>query len=531
MIALLAALAAPAFAQGAPDNWDFTLDGYFRTRGYIYSGFFPGQARPGTLMVSRARIQPGLNFEERAKFFMTVDAFDGVVWGDNQSVASTALFAGDPTVTGVDGQEMDPLELKRMWMEFKIPVGLFRVGRQGSNWGMGLLANEGNGFDDSFGENHYGSTYDRFIFATRPVTIAQTIAGKKNAREIPLVAAVGVDRLVEDPLIQYFGYDCDPEDPDDDARCAATDDHGTTEERDASQRSDLWWVDTQDDVWEMVYVLIYRGDGVKLGNTVGDVTAGVYAVNRRQQETDSNVLILDAYTKVEVAKILLEGEVLHIGGETRAITLASDDPEDPLYKKADIWGYVARGGYQDEVFTALLEHGYASGDSTPTDADFTGRPLHPDYNVGLILYEEVFARVTAEKWGDEAKGLWSNGGVYNSRYLFPQVRYRPLKNWELSGAFLVAWPDEPDGSRILCAEYDDVECVATPATAKTLGWEADFAVKHRWHDHVNFAVEAGYAHVTDRVPLDSVGLDYKVDAKGREVGNFFTLQSRIAYEF
>lgn len=377
MLAAAALLLVGSAHADAPDNWKFTLDGYYRTRGYIFGGMYEGQAKPGTLMMSRLRLQPQLNFEDRAKFFMMVDGLDGVVWGDNASLASTALFAGDPSATGYTGTEMDTLKLKRVWTEFKVPLGLVRVGRQGSNWGMGLLANEGNGFDDGFGENNFGSTYDRAIFATKPVTIAQTIMGKKGAPEVPLIAAVGVDRLVEDPLIEYYGYSCDPDDwPDGDPRCGQYEDHGSTSERDAENRTDSWWVDTQDDVWEMVYVLVYRGEGVSFGKeVVGDLTVGAYMVNRLEQETDSNVLIVDAYAKAEILGGYFEGEVLHIGGTTRAITLASNDPEDPYKKTADIWGYVVRGGYQDESFTAFLEHGYASGDADPTDADFTGRPL------------------------------------------------------------------------------------------------------------------------------------------------------------
>ena len=529
--ALLLGLSAPALAQSAPDNWQFKLDGYYRVRANAFGDLYQGQETAGTYMTHRVRLQPELNFEDRAKFILMADALDGVVWGDNASIASTSLFAGDPSLTGFGGQEVAPVQIKRAWMEFKIPLGLFRVGRQGSQWGMGLLANDGNGFDDTFGENKFGATYDRAIFATRPISIAQTILGKRDSN-IPLIFAIGVDRLVEDPLLQYYGYSCDIADPDD--GCEDTETHGYTEERDADRRTDDWWVDSADDVWEMVYVLRYAGEGIKLpGKQVGDITAGAYMVNRKQEETSSNVLILDAYLKAEVAGAFVEGEVLHVGGDTRAITLQNGDPdaEDPLYKKADIWGYVVRGGYQKELWTVGMEHGYASGDNSVTDERFTGRPLAPDHNVGLLLYEEILARVTAETWGEDAMGLWSNGGVYNSRYIFPTARVRPLKNWEIIGGFLVAWPDKPDGVRIRCAEGDDVECVEYNATSAALGWEADLAVKHKWHDHVNFTLEAGYAHVTDRLPLKSAGLGYYVDDEGREVGNFWTVQSRIAYEF
>lgn len=524
----------------APDNWKFTLDGYYRTRAHVFPGLYEGQAAPGNYLTSRLRLSPQLNFEDRAKFFMQIDALDGAVWGDNESLASTALFAGDPSFTAIDGMAIDPIQLKRAWMEFKVPVGVLRVGRQASNWGMGLLANDGNGFDDTFGENKYGATYDRAIFATNPISIAQTIMGKKGAPTIPLFVAVGVDRLVEDPLIQFYGYVCDASDPADDiengGRCEPTEDHDYSEDRNDSQRSDSWWVDTQDDVWEMIYVIIYRGEGVQLGKSLqGDITAGVYAVNRVQAETDSNVLIVDGYAKAEIAGVYFEGEVLHIGGHSKAITLPgviSYDPSiDPLEKNVDIWGYVVRGGYQNEVFTGYLEHGYASGDDAAADENFTGRALAPDYNVGLILYEEILARVTATTWSEDAQGLWSNGGVYNSRYLYPTVKYRPLPNWEVIGAFLAAFPDKPDGSRILCTEGDKLECAQYNSTSKMIGWEADLAVKHKFHDHINFTMEAGYAHVTDRLPLKTTGLAYQTKDDGSIYGSYFTFQSRIAYEF
>jgi hypothetical protein len=536
LAALWLALAATPAHADAPDNWTFSLDGYYRVRGHAFWDLYEGQAAVGTYMTHRIRLQPQLNFEDRAKFFMQVDALDGVVWGDNMSQNTTALFAGDPSETTLDGVAGDPVKVRRAWMEFKVPVGLFRVGRQASQWGMGLLANDGNGFDDTFGENKYGSTYDRVLFATRPITVGTTVANminpKAKVRDVPLIAAFGVDRLVEDPLIQYYGYQCDPEATDDDPRCTASEDHSYTLEREADRRSDTWWVDTRDDVYELVYVLVYRGEGVKFSPSVtGDLTAGVYVVNRKQAETQSDVLIVDGYVKEAIANTYAEAEVLTIQGDTHAITLASADPDDPLAKKANIWGYVVRAGYQDSVFSAIMEHGYASGDDKPTDENFTGRPLHPDHNVGLLFYEEILSRVTAATWGDGAKGLWSNGGVYNSRYIFPNVRYRPIPNLEIIGAWMMAWPDKPDGSRILCKEGDDVDCAVYTASSDYLAWEADLAVKHKWGDHINLSVEGGYAHVTDRIPLKTSGLQCETDDDGHEFGDFWTVQSRIAYEF
>jgi len=529
MIALLA-LALPALAD-APDNYKLKLDGYYRMRGHTFGDLFEGQAAPGSYMQHRLRLQPELDFEGRAKLFVMADALDDVVMGDNAGLMDVPLFTLDPSNTNLRGQEVPTLQVKRAWMEFKVPVGVIRAGRQASNWGMGILSNDGNGFDDSFGENHLGSTTDRVIFATKPITVATTLAGKP--KDVPLIAAVGVDRLVEDPLIQYYGYACalGANQP----GCDPTENHGITERRDASRRTQSWWVDSRDDVWEMVYVLRYAGEDLPMGKRLGDLTVGTYVVNRMQAETDSDVLILDGYGKLDVGNLALEGEVIHITGETRALSLNNpDNPEDPLYKEPDIWGYVARAGYQSAGLSATLEHGYASGDATITDARFSGRPLHPDYNVGLLLYEEIMARVTAATWGDGAFGLWSQGGVYNSRYLFPNVRWRPIPGWEVIAAGLVAWPDAPDGANIRCGA-DDEGCVVSTgqraAESDLLGWEGDLALKMKFHDHVNFTMEGGYAHATDRVPLRASGLGYRVNDDGAEVGEFWTFQSRVAYEF
>lgn len=544
---LLAALATLGSAHALDDDFDFDLEGYWRTRAYLFKPLYEEQDSAARLMVSRLRLQPQINYQDKAKFFMMADVLDDVAWGDNEARASTALFAGDPSNTGMDGFEQGTFDLKRAWVEFEIPVGLLRVGRQPSNWGMGLLANSGEGFDDNFGDNHGGSTYDRAIFATRPIAVAQGILGKEDS-EIPLFLAVGVDRLVEDPLTQYYGYTCaltaggDPIVEGSDAydpRCDPENKGYHTLERedyaldrtDGERKAD-WWADQDDDVMEMIYVLIYKGEGVDIAGTQGDLIAGSYVINRTQPETDSVVWIYDAYLKFHWNGIYLEGEGLTIQGKTNAIVLqgaydpASELP-NPLHKEADIWGYVARAGYKQDRYSAIFETGFASGDDNAADVEFTGRPLHSDFNAGLLIYEEILARVTAATWPD-AEGLWSNGGVYNSKYIFPQVTFSPVENWEIIGGWLMAWPDKPDGSRILCKEGDEsggkkIDCAEYKATDNAIGWEADLAVKGRFEEHMTISLESGYARVTDRLPLDKPGLNPE--------GKFWTLQSRLAYEF
>ena len=148
--------------------------------------------------------------------------------------------------------------------------------------------------------------------------------------------------------------------------------------------------------------------------------------------------------------------------------------------------------------------------------------------MGLLIYDEVMAAVTAQSWQGSAKSLASGGGVYNSKYIFPVFNYSFLPGWDLSLGYLHVWPDRPDGAIIQCAEGDslkgeDLDCPLYGSTASDIGWEIDFALKARFHKHILFSLEGAYAQVTDRIKLSNVGLNTE--------GKFSTLQTRFAYEF
>lgn len=527
---------------------DLTLEweGHYRLRGYVYNHLFADQTdengdyRDARVMRQRLWLRPVFRYKDVASLHVEARALDDVVVGDNMSRSATALFTESPSTTGFDGREQPSVEVARAWMEFKVPVGLLKIGRQPAHWGMGLLANDGEQWDHNFGEStSRGSINDRIMFGTRPIAIFQKLTGRADT-DVPFVTAVAVDRLVEDPLHQYYGYRCSPGETRGtdgyDRRCdsdgdGTTDlDHGYTDDtRQPGQRGQDWWADQGDDVMQMIYVVAYRGEDIDYLGGTGDLTAGVWAVHRTQAETESNVLITDFYFKSLVHSVLLEGELVRIAGTTRAITLPGsiNQDGDPLRKRASITGYAARAGFVKPKFKAVFEHGFASGDDRVADADFTGRPLHPDHNVGLLLYEEVISRVTAQLWTESARGLWSQGGVYNSRYVFPTVHVYPKENWELLAGFVMAWPHKPDGALIRCRDSDSsVDCAlpaSQQASAGPLGWEIDVGVKHTFHERVRVSLEGGMARATDRLPLEAVGLNPE--------GKFFTLQSRVAWVF
>ncbi len=510
----------------------FDLEGEYRTRGYLFPNLFDGQTRDARYMEHWLRLRPSFHYKDLASLHFEVRGLQNSLWGDNIQNADTPLFAETPSNTTLDGQENPSIVLNRAWVEFNIPVGVVRVGRQPSAWGLGILVQGGDGFDDTWGENRSATTFDRALFATKPISIAQTILGKE-VTDIPLFFAISVDRLVESSLNDYYGYQCTSGIPDTsdayDPRCDANSDGITDRNHDyiddtvtPMEREQDWWADQDDDVWELVMALIYNAEDIQYLGGRGDLAIGGYAIHRLQRETQSDVWIWDAYMEASVHNTYLAFEGVTISGESSALTLPDfSDPENPLAKDVSIGSYVARLGYTIGDGDVMVETGFASGDDNPADREFTGRPGNSDYNVGLLIYEEILARTTAQRWGQGARGLWSRGGVYNSRYIHPVLHYSPLNNWDLYGGAVLVWPHKPDGSIIQCREGED--CVQANATSRMIGWELDGALKHRWHEHMLFSLEAAYAHVTDRVPLEQVGLNPE--------GNFFTAQARIAWEF
>lgn len=120
----------------------------------------------------RLRLDPVLNVSEDIKIRSTIDIFDNIVLGS--SPESLPGFAQNPTLplplfassqnppqAGVNSL-YDAIRVRRLWAEIMTPIGQLRVGRMPQNWGLGLLANDGNKLDNDFGDQA-----DQIVFGTR----------------------------------------------------------------------------------------------------------------------------------------------------------------------------------------------------------------------------------------------------------------------------------------------------------------------------------------------------------------------------
>jgi hypothetical protein len=556
-LSLFALSASSEQAEANPPELKWDSTGYFRTRGIALTNLAPQDSRQAaavggdlydipeirrtTYITSRLRITPSLSWGDVATLNFQVDALDDVLWGDNSGLASAPLFSTDTTDQHFLDSSRDALQLHKAWVQFKVPVGVMRVGRMPSHWGMGVLANGGGNanmdldperpkhieerkhidtyFDDDFGDNHFGSVADRVLFLTKPISIFKTIA-KKADTSSKLVVGYAYDKISEAPLLR--------------------DEPAGSQVRPSGQQGYL--SRPGDDINQHVAFAVWNDPYARFGGPLArdsdELRLGTYLVWRTSErsstqpstltsvadDTGSDIFIADFWARFRYGPLYAESEVLAIVGDTFG---GVPFPSKNEKKEAAIDGGVARVGYfaenaaGDPTVEAIFELGHASGDSDPTDTEFSQRPLHPDYNVGLILFEETLRELSARTYGppfvssanpDGATGFFSNGGVINSNYLHPKIRYHlPGKKVTIVSSVLMAWVDTlaTAGPNMFFEDEDK---------GSYLGTEVDLAIKAQFSGKMHFSLETGYLRFGEALKTALPNAD-----------GSFTLQSRIAF--
>ena len=540
--------ATPAADASIPIR--FELHGYYRARLFWANGVpiadgetTPAPSELGAFAFMRLRLDPAITYgtdplNPIAAARFQIDALDNVMFGDNARLQSTPLFGETPSMTDIDGFDVQPFRLRRAWLEFLLPIGQLRIGRQGSQGALGILFNDGNGFKNDWGDAQYGTTFDRVLFATRPLTIFNALT-KGDARPTPLILAIGYDWLVEDPLgLAAFA----PYSPS----------LGTTETPPPGSlaRSTVPFqnvINGRDDVQQSILVLAWNDPKINPLRTTDELSFGAFGVYRTQDVTDSNIYIGDLFWKTRLSvfgnrapQLVLNGEIETIQGSSYGLAIGEAFVPGPDGNStgrtaertdANVWGAVVQAGVaMDKKWQAMIEWGYSSGDNTlfnDPKRTFTQRPLHPDYHVGLLMYQVALAVQTADTM--PARSLWSRGGVWNSMYLFPQVRYQIVSGVEAVGAFLLAWADTLNeafntaGNARAAARPGDPNATQCSAFDPDcfLGWEIDLALKVSWgeNDILRWSTEFGL--------MNAAG------ALAPELADdlLWTLQTRIAMVF
>ncbi|HYP78633.1 MAG TPA: TIGR04551 family protein [Polyangiaceae bacterium] len=128
----------------------------------------------------RLRLDPELHISDNLRVITQIDLFDNLVLGSTPEGYENTPYANGYAVAARSGyvpiglnttttetptsglnSVRNSIRVKRAWAEYATPVGELRFGRMPNHWGLGILNNSGDGYDDN-----YQSTVDRIQFTT-----------------------------------------------------------------------------------------------------------------------------------------------------------------------------------------------------------------------------------------------------------------------------------------------------------------------------------------------------------------------------
>ncbi len=376
------------------------------------------------------------------------DVFSGVVVGD----VSPQIPARAHTGTQLDRQAWDglgaALDPRELSVGYTTPIGLLKAGLQTSQFGLGVLANSGDEDGEKllFDRQQGGDRVWRLLFVTKP------FSSQGNALA-DVYTALGGDLVWRDDFAS--------------------------------------WLDG-DRAYQVIGSIFYQTE---------EAFAGVYAARRRQYDADGSRLDVTAFDGSFKLPFFSEHPTLDAHLAVEGVVLAGETDRVYPYDESDTMGVLGRGmaiefhGYHNKTMlgTHILAGG-ASGDGNPDDGTLYRLRFDPNYNVGLILFDQFLPAVTRayhqraiapEQQGEPPRGaenLINDGAIENAYYLNPRLSLGRENEGALLGlGALVAWSPQPwfDPYSTFAQGGEPVGIQGNTTELNDLGWEVDASLQYR----------------------------------------------------
>jgi uncharacterized protein (TIGR04551 family) len=386
----------------------------------------------------RLRLSPELALSEEVRVHATFDILDNMVLGDGpQSFYGTG--AGQLGVfTGTDepgGGLGDSIKARRAWgVVAKRNLGELRFGRMAQDWGLGMLYNAGDGYDDDV-----STDFDRVNGIVKLIGIYLSVAYDFAAEgQLDYTTGRPIDQSQLDDLDQFtFGAFV----------------RDTPEELNAAlEKGELvlngglqLQIRNQDATYEPPGAATV--DGMRL---TGQERQAIGVAG------DVSQILATTYTPDLWAMLRYRG--LRIEAELAWIHGTMDVPGEAAGTyDIDALGYALETELRlvDNQLGLYLDHGLATGDSDveglSSDADFVTQlgqhdnetvstfRFHPNYRVDLIMWRNIMEQVT---------------GAY---YIKPGISYDFIRSeygqllgarldgiWSRATSFVQTWGNDPD---------------------------------------------------------------------------------------
>lgn len=354
----------------------------------------------------RLRVEPILNVSEDIRLKMQIDILDNIVLGstpDGFPKSETVPLVGfsqtqHPPSDGTNSI-VDSIRVKRAWAEIRTPLGELRVGRMGSHFGLGVLANEGQGLDADYGDSN-----DRILFATK-------IAGHYIVPAFDWAASGPTSAYYEN--LQGQPYDREQRDDVDQYILAVVKRDSEQEIKEQLENDEL--------VLNYGTYLVHRVQGLDAANYHASpnrdrVTGGAGDIDLIVR--DAKVYVGSLWVKMIYRKLLLEAELVGIIGDVESSLQGGTYGAAADRFDIEQFGGAFRGEYKllHDALTIHLLMAFASGDPAPgwgvrplsnasptagawdgaqqQDGKLQNFRFDPDFQVDLIFWRQLVGTIT-----------------------------------------------------------------------------------------------------------------------------------------
>jgi hypothetical protein len=247
---------------------------------------------------------------------------------------------------------LEPFGIRKLYLEYQWATGAFRVGQQTSQWGLGLLANDGARDSEAgdFGQAQFGNLTYRALLSARPFF---GLGGPWKAVE----TSVAADLIVRDNLAEFT---------------------------------------LGDRAFQAVVALRFAKDAEHF--------VGVYGVYRNQRNVHVPAADGGKATDVFVVDVAGRWQLLKRGKRSfkvgfEAVGLAGTTTqarnESAALLKVVQFGAALKSAYTISRTTVYFDAGFASGDQNPADDRIENFRFDRDFKVGLVLFDHVLAYQSA----------------------------------------------------------------------------------------------------------------------------------------
>ncbi len=441
----------------------------------------------------RLRLDAAIDYKDTIRLTTSIDALDGVLWGDNGNVGSAPAPADGAHVNTNNvnvaklcmtldsgGNPVSPqsyhyglcpadvIDVRRLYGDVITPIGLFRIGRQAFTEGAGVAVNDGDGRRNRFGVADKGNTADRILFATKPLEAFKAPDKRDRSDSKGLFAILAYDQLViGEP--QLLGFN----------------------------------------LHEVIAAARYVEP--RLG-PFDDVEARVFYTHRWDDHFATNIDAVGGRVSARLGDFYAGADVVGVLGATSEVSdafhLITNDP--PVNQSIQQFGGRAVVRYDRPLWTAYLEGDYASGSSdTSLSGPLTQFRWAEDTNVGLLLFKQVFAYQTAREAAAATALLTSlgaptvpvesiatNGALTDAFVLFPQLDLRPVDHLLFRAGVMFAWAPAAVVDPIASAERKAAGTYQYTAVnfnggapGHYYGTELDGRIQWRYLEHFLFDLE------------------------------------------